>query len=154
MRGGSRHLLVDTHLKSKKRFFPKGSIFLGGGGGLGGRHCLVVSHLQLEKGPNEAALCLRFFTIDRVPTISRGQEISPTSISYKLTQLKKSKTVLQRTEKSVKFLLSFFSLTASPKIILTIHPRTEAWLPRTRIKYLLHNTFDYRYKNFINSICK
>ena len=148
MRGRSRHPLVDTHLKSKKGFFPKGSIFfLGGGGGVGGEALLSCV-------PLIAALCLRFFTIDRVPTISHGQEISPTSISYKLTQLKKSKTVLQRTEKSVKFLLSFFSLTASPKIILTIHPRTEAWLPRTRIKYLLHSTFDYRYKNFINSICK
>ena len=32
--------------------------------------------------------------------------------------------------------------------------QSEAWLPRTRIKYLLHNTFNYMYKNFINPICK
>ena len=35
VRGGSRHPLVDTHLKSKKGFFSKGSIFFGGG-----RYCL------------------------------------------------------------------------------------------------------------------
>ena len=33
--GGSRHPLVDTHLKSKKGIFSKGSIFFGGG-----RYCL------------------------------------------------------------------------------------------------------------------
>ena len=49
----------------------------------------------------------------------------------------------QRTEKSVKFPLLFFSSTASPKI-LTIHPRTEAWLPSIRINYLLlHNTLSF-----------
>ena len=30
--GGSRHPLVDTHLKRKKGFFSKGSIIWGGGG--------------------------------------------------------------------------------------------------------------------------
>ena len=43
--------------------------------------------------PNEAALCFTFFIIDKVPTISHGQEISPISISDKLIQLKKSPTV-------------------------------------------------------------
>ena len=49
----------------------------------------------------------------------------------------------QRTEKSVKFPLLFFSSTTSPKIP-TIHPLSEAWLPGTRIKYLLlHNTLSF-----------
>ena len=36
---------------------------------------------------------LHFFILDRVPTINQRQEISPTSVSDKLTQLKKSQTV-------------------------------------------------------------
>ena len=36
--GGSRHPLVDIHLKRKKGFFSKGSIFLWGGGR--GKHFL------------------------------------------------------------------------------------------------------------------
>ena len=41
----------------------------------------------------EQLFALHFFILDRVPTINQRQEISSTSISDKLTQLKKSKTV-------------------------------------------------------------
>ena len=41
--GGSRHPLVDTHLKNKKGFFSKGTIFLGGGEGSGTAYG-VASH--------------------------------------------------------------------------------------------------------------
>ena len=42
---------------------------------------------------------LHFFILDRVPTINQRQEISPTSVSDKLTQLKKSQNInFERTQ--------------------------------------------------------
>ena len=46
-----------------------------------------------RRGPMKRLFALDFFVLDRVPKINHRQAISPTSISYKLTQLKKSKTV-------------------------------------------------------------
>ena len=90
----------------------------------------------------EQLFALHFFILDRVPTINQRQEISSTSISDKLTQLKKSKTVSENRK-----------ISKIPVVVLFIDcfaknpdnsPLSEAWLPGTRIKYLLlHNTLSF-----------
>ena len=64
MGGGSRHPLVDTHLKSKKGFFSKGSIvFFGGVGGGGGWEALLMELCPTNswrRGPMKQLFALDF----------------------------------------------------------------------------------------------
>ena len=95
---------------------------------------------------------LHFFILDRVPTINQRQAISPTSVSDKLTQLKKSQTV-SKNRKISKIPVVVLFIDRFPTNPDNSRPvRRLATKHENNFFFFCYITLYHMYKNFIKPI--